>query len=133
GHNISKANTPTMGGILIVGSILLSVFLLADLHVRYVQFGMVVVIWLAVLGGIDDWLKLTAKSRGSGTRQGLHAWEKLIFQLGLGLLIAWFTYKQGTVAGQEIDVRHVLNLPFQKTYVTEAKSLNPALIYFGTS
>src|SRR4051812_14572360 len=94
-HNISKANTPTMGGVLIVGSILASVVLLSDLTVPYVKYGLVVVIWLAVLGGIDDWLKLTSKSRGSTSRQGLHAWEKLIFQLGLGVLIAWFVFKQG--------------------------------------
>jgi phospho-N-acetylmuramoyl-pentapeptide-transferase len=126
-----KANTPTMGGLLIVGSILTSVVLLANLSVPYVKYGIVVVVWLAVLGGIDDWLKLTAKSRGSGSRQGLHAWEKLVFQLGLGLLIAWFVFEKGVVPGHEQDVRHVLNLPFQKTYIPESKSLNPSLIYFG--
>src|ERR1041384_7844207 len=82
GHTSSKANTPTMGGILIVGSILMSVFLLSNLQVSYVKYGIVVVVWLAALGGVDDWLKLTAKSRGSGSRQGLRAWEKLVFQLG---------------------------------------------------
>ena len=94
-----KANTPTMGGLLIVGSILTSVLLLANLEVSYVKYGIVVVVWLAALGGIDDWLKLTAKSRGSGSRQGLRAWEKLVFQLGLGLIIAWFVYDKGLVPG----------------------------------
>jgi phospho-N-acetylmuramoyl-pentapeptide-transferase len=132
GHTSSKANTPTMGGILIVGSILMSVFLLSDLSVRYVQFGLVVVIWLAVLGGIDDWLKLTARSRGSGSRQGLYAWEKLVFQLGLGLLISWFVYKQGVVMPEQAhDVRHVLNLPLQKTYMPETHELNHSLLYLG--
>src|SRR5262249_37660428 len=102
-----KANTPTMGGLLIVGSILTSVVLLANLSVPYVKYGIVVVGWLAVLGGIDDWLKRTARSRGSGSRQGLHAWEKLVFQLGLGLLIAWFVFEKGVVPGHEQDVRHV--------------------------
>jgi phospho-N-acetylmuramoyl-pentapeptide-transferase len=131
GHTSSKANTPTMGGILIVGAILMSVFLLSDLGVRYVQFGLVVVVWLAVLGGIDDWLKLTARSRGSGSRQGLYAWEKLVFQLGLGLLISWFVYKQGVVPEHANDVRHVLNLPLQKTYLPETHALNKNLIYLG--
>src|SRR4051812_26222911 len=63
-----KANTPTMGGLLIVGSILTSVLLLANLDVSYVKYGIVVIVWLAALGGVDDWLKLTAKSRGSGSR-----------------------------------------------------------------
>ncbi len=135
GHNQSKANTPTMGGILIVGSILISVLLLGDMTVAYMKYAVVVIVWLAVLGGIDDWLKLTARSRGSGSRQGLYAWEKLVFQLGLGILISWFIYNQGVVAGSGHlpDVRHVLNLPFQRTYEPDAidKGLNPRLIFFS--
>jgi phospho-N-acetylmuramoyl-pentapeptide-transferase len=132
-HNISKANTPTMGGILIVGSILASVFLLGDLGVSYMKYGIVVVVWLAVLGGMDDWLKLTAKSRGSGSRQGLYAWEKLIFQLGVGVLISWFIYHQGVVQGSEQsdDLRHVLNLPFQRTFEPVTKEYNPALVFLS--
>jgi len=127
-HTSGKANTPTMGGILIVGAIAGSVLLLGDLGEFYVQLGLIVMLWLAVLGGFDDWLKLTAKSRGSGSRQGLYAWEKLIFQLGIGLLAGWFAYGQG-LGGE--DVRHVLNLPFQKTYLPADKSLNPAVIVLG--
>ena len=51
-------------------------------------------LWLAVLGGMDDWLKLTAKSR-SGTRDGLKSWEKLLFQIGLGVLLGYFIYSHG--------------------------------------
>jgi phospho-N-acetylmuramoyl-pentapeptide-transferase len=133
GHNQSKANTPTMGGILIIGSILASVFLLGDLTVSYMKYAIVVVVWLAVLGGMDDWLKLTAKSRGTGSRQGLYAWEKLIFQLGLGVLISWFIYGQGVVQGAEgaDDLRHVLNLPFQRTFEPVSKEHNPALIFLS--
>lgn len=127
-HNASKANTPTMGGILIVGAITASVMLLADLSVFYVVLGLAVVLFLAVLGGFDDWLKLTAKSRGSGSRQGLHAWEKLVFQLGFGLIVGYFCYKQGPDAN---DLRHVLNLPFQRTYEGLERSLNPNMIWLG--
>ena len=128
GHTSSKAKTPTMGGILIVGAIVASTVLLADISEFYIQLGLVVLVWLAALGGIDDWLKLTAASRASGSRQGLYAWEKLIFQLGLGILVGWFLYRQG--AGG-LDLRHVLNLPFQKTYMGADKQLNPSLIFFG--
>lgn len=132
-HSEGKANTPTMGGVLIVGSILASVLLLGDLNSEYVRYSLVVTVWLAVLGGIDDWLKLTARSRGSGSRQGLYAWEKLIFQLGLGIIISWFIYKQGVVAGETLeDARHVLNLPFQRTYEPETRGvLNPGLIFLS--
>lgn len=127
-HAASKANTPTMGGLLIVGAIAGSVFLLADLRQFYLQLGIVVLFWLAVLGGFDDYLKLTAKARGTGSRQGLYAWEKLVFQLGLGVIVGFFLYQQGTASD---DLRHVLNLPFQKTYIGISKLQNPNLIYLG--
>ncbi len=125
-HAGSKANVPTMGGILIVGAIVVSTLLLADPRMFYVQLGLVVVLWHAVLGGFDDYLKLTAKRRGSGSRQGLYAWEKLIFQLGIGLLVGWFVFNQ---ASDPQDLRHVLNLPFQKTYMGALEGPNPSLIY----
>lgn len=115
----SKAHTPTMGGILIVGAIVASVLLLGDLRERYVQLGLVVALWLAILGGMDDWLKLTSKARGGG-RQGLYAWEKLVFQLGLGLLVGWFLFVKAPATelpATEARLQHVLNLPFQKTFV----------------
>jgi phospho-N-acetylmuramoyl-pentapeptide-transferase len=111
----SKANTPTMGGILIAAAIFVSAFLLADVSKFYVQLGLIVVVWLAVLGGFDDYLKLTSIKRGSRNRQGLYAWEKLVFQLGLGILIGYFAYQHGNTEAPR-DLAHVLNLPFQKTY-----------------
>ncbi|MGD9692764.1 MAG: phospho-N-acetylmuramoyl-pentapeptide-transferase [Phycisphaerales bacterium] len=111
----SKKNTPTMGGVLIAGAILTSTLLLADLSSRYVQLAVICLLWMAVLGGFDDWLKLTASSRPGGSRQGLYAWEKLVFQLGLAFLLGWFTYNHADTAAPN-DLAHVLNLPFQKTF-----------------
>ncbi len=111
----SKKNTPTMGGVLIAGAILLSTLLLADLSSRYVHLALICLVWMAVLGGFDDWLKLTASSRPGGSRQGLYAWEKLVFQLGLAFLLGWFTYNHADTAAPN-DLAHVLNLPFQKTF-----------------
>ncbi len=121
-----KANTPTMGGVLIVGAMLLSTLLLADLSVRWVQLGLVLVAWLAVVGGADDYLKLTASRRGSG-RQGLYSWEKLVFQLGIGIIIGFFAYRAGAdETGQSLA--HVLNLPFQKTYSTPGLELSGSVV-----
>lgn len=168
GHASSKANVPTMGGILIVGAIGGSVLLIADISKFYVLAGLLVMLWHAVLGGFDDYLKLTAKRRGTGSRQGLYAWEKLIFQLGVGALVGWFAYQQGAVGEQAMlaqpqpafaapaatadpgiapavkelpeteltlqargDVRHVLNLPFQRTYEPGGQSLNPNLFFLS--
>ena len=124
----SKANTPTMGGILIAGAILAAVALMADLENFYVYTSVVVLVWLAVLGGVDDYLKLTSVRRGTGGRQGLYAWEKLVFQLGLGLLVGIFAFKHGDTSAPQ-DLAHVLNMPFQKTYMDRGASLNPALLY----
>lgn len=137
-HASSKANTPTMGGILIIGAILGSVFLLADLRQFYLQLGVIVMLWLAVLGGFDDWLKLTGKRRGSASRQGLFAWEKLVFQVGLGVLVGYFAFSRADTAPDAAgaalhDIRHVVNLPFQKTYVKPEMSLNPHLLYLGVT
>ena len=93
-HAASKANVPTMGGVLIVGAIFISTFLLADIRVNRVYLRLFTLILLAAVGGADDWLKLTAQRRGTG-RQGLFAWEKLVFQLGIGFIVGFFAYKAG--------------------------------------
>ncbi len=107
----SRGGTPTMGGILICGAILVSMLLLADLSNRYVQLAIVVLLWLSALGAFDDWLKLTAARRNPGSRDGLFPWEKLLFQLGLGLVVGVFVFQ---AAGAPDAL--VLNLPFQRTY-----------------
>ena len=94
-----KENTPTMGGVLISGAIAIAVLLLADLTNFYVRMGLFCLVWLAVLGGVDDWLKLTA-TRRSGTRDGLRLWEKLVFQVALGALLAVFIYRFGEANSQ---------------------------------
>ncbi len=110
----SKSNTPTMGGILIAAAIFIATFLLADISERWVQLGLIVLLWMACVGAADDWLKMTAARRGS-SRQGLHAWEKLVFQLGIGAIVGYFGYRAG-ISDAPVDIAHVLNLPFQKTY-----------------
>jgi phospho-N-acetylmuramoyl-pentapeptide-transferase len=119
-----------MGGVLIVGAIVLSTILWCDLSNHYVLFAMVVAIWLAVLGGFDDWLKLTAAQRPGASRQGLYAWEKLVFQLGLGALIGYFAYSHGNTEAPG-DLAHVLNLPFQKTFESSDGPVSPNLIYLS--
>ncbi|MBX3405454.1 MAG: phospho-N-acetylmuramoyl-pentapeptide-transferase [Phycisphaeraceae bacterium] len=115
----SKANIPTMGGVLIVGGIIVSVVLLADIRNFYIVLGLAALLCFAALGGIDDWLKLTAASRPGASRQGLHAWEKLLFQLGLGAMFAYFVFRNGDTPAPH-DMGHVLNLPFQKSYIRDA-------------
>lgn len=78
----SKNATPTMGGIFIIGSILLSTLLWADLSNRYVQLGILTATGFALLGAYDDWIKL------STTRNGLKPRQKLVVQILLSCIVA---------------------------------------------
>jgi phospho-N-acetylmuramoyl-pentapeptide-transferase len=86
-----KANTPTMGGLIIILSSLIGTLLWAKLNNPFVQKAVFVVIWFGALGGVDDWLKLTAGS-SRRNRSGLFVWEKLIFQIAGAVLIASFLF-----------------------------------------
>ncbi len=89
-----KSNVPTMGGILIVATMAIAIFLLADIQNLYVQMSLVCLVWLGVLGAVDDALKLTAGKR-SRSRDGLKGYEKLLFQVGLGVVIGFYVYDYG--------------------------------------
>jgi len=104
-----KANTPTMGGLIIILSVLLTTLLWVKLNNPFVQKAIILVIWFGALGGVDDWLKLTSYIRHR-SRNGLRPWEKLLFQIGGAVLIASFLY---------IDFTHISDgklfwLPFYK-------------------
>ncbi|MDF1810201.1 MAG: phospho-N-acetylmuramoyl-pentapeptide-transferase [Phycisphaerales bacterium] len=129
-HAATKANVPTMGGVLIVGSIFISTFLLADIRVNRVYLGLFTLLWLAAVGGADDWLKLTASRRGTG-RQGLYAWEKLVFQLGIGVIVGFFGYRYGMLAEGADSMAHVLNIPFQRSYDPTTKFAASGLFYLS--
>jgi phospho-N-acetylmuramoyl-pentapeptide-transferase len=111
----SKKGTPTMGGILIISAIAATTLLLCDIRDNfYVHMALVCMLWLSVVGATDDWLKLTA-GRRQGSRQGLYGWEKLCFQIGLGLILTYFTYQHG----RQIDEAHTLYFPFFKNLQIE--------------
>ncbi|GAJ09354.1 unnamed protein product, partial [marine sediment metagenome] len=93
-----KANTPTMGGLIIILSVVATTLMWAKFYDPYeklynpfVHKAIFLVVWFGALGGVDDWLKLTAVTRHR-SRSGLRAWEKLIFQIGGAVLIASFLY-----------------------------------------
>jgi phospho-N-acetylmuramoyl-pentapeptide-transferase len=96
----SKVGTPTMGGILIILAIAVTTILLADLDSFYVRMAVICLIWLGGVGAVDDWLKLTSHRRAASappgvttSRQGLTSLEKILFQIGLGVLLSYFTYQ----------------------------------------
>ena len=86
-----KANTPTMGGLIILLATAATAILWAKLDNPFVRKAIFLLIWFGAIGGVDDWLKLTAHIRHR-SRNGLKPWEKLIFQIGGAVLIASFLY-----------------------------------------
>ncbi|MHC4695244.1 MAG: phospho-N-acetylmuramoyl-pentapeptide-transferase [Planctomycetota bacterium] len=117
-----KTKVPTMGGVMILASIALAVLLLADLSSFYVRMGLVCLVWLGTLGAVDDWLKLTAKRRG-GSRDGLKMYQKLLFQIGLGVILGFYIYTHGDsnfavispyVEPTTLPAYKILNVPFYK-------------------
>ena len=104
-----RANTPTMGGLIILLAIISSTLLWAKLDNTFVHKGIFVLVWFGALGAVDDWLKLTSKIKNR-SRDGLRAWEKLLFQFGGSVLIAHFLF---TASANVPDAR-ALWLPFYK-------------------
>lgn len=82
-EHLSKAGTPTMGGVLILVATVLSTVLWADLTSLNVVIALVVLLWTGTLGFIDDYLKVVRRRT-----EGLVAKYKLVGQGLIGLLVA---------------------------------------------
>jgi phospho-N-acetylmuramoyl-pentapeptide-transferase len=78
-----KEGTPTMGGFIIIISILVPCLLFTKLHDIYIILMITTTIWLMLIGFADDYIKVFKKNK-----QGLKSTFKLIGQIGLGFLIA---------------------------------------------
>ncbi|MHC5083692.1 MAG: phospho-N-acetylmuramoyl-pentapeptide-transferase [Planctomycetota bacterium] len=105
-----RANTPTMGGIIILSAVLAGTFLWAKLNNPFVHKAIFIIVWFGLIGGADDWLKLTVKTHHR-SRDGLKAWEKLLFQLGGAVLIALFLHSDF----RNIQDANMFWLPFYKS------------------
>lgn len=84
---LQKKGTPTMGGIIIIASILMPVLLLARLDNVYVILMVVSTIWLGAIGFLDDYIKVFKKDK-----EGLAGRFKIVGQVGLGLIVAGTLY-----------------------------------------
>ncbi|MBA2079347.1 MAG: phospho-N-acetylmuramoyl-pentapeptide-transferase [Rhodanobacter sp. 68-29] len=85
--HLSKAGTPTMGGVMILLAVTVATLLWADLHSRYVWVVLAVMLAFGVIGFYDDYRKLVLKdSRGLASR-----W-KYFWQSLFGLCAALFLY-----------------------------------------
>jgi phospho-N-acetylmuramoyl-pentapeptide-transferase len=77
-----KKGTPSMGGIIILASIIIPVLLFAKLNNVYVILMLLTTGWLGLIGFLDDYIKIFRKHK-----EGLAARFKIIGQVGLGLIV----------------------------------------------
>ncbi|GLQ50710.1 phospho-N-acetylmuramoyl-pentapeptide-transferase [Dyella flava] len=85
--HLSKAGTPTMGGVMILLSVVVATLVWADLNNRYVWLVLAVLVCFGAIGFYDDYRKLVLKdSRGLASR-----W-KYFWQSVFGLVAAWFLF-----------------------------------------
>lgn len=93
-----KAGTPTMGGLIIIMSTLLPVLLFAELKNIYVILLIVTMLWMGVIGFIDDYIKIFKKDK-----KGLKGRFKILGQVVLGLIVGATLYFHPEVTMREHD------------------------------
>ncbi|MBU1170392.1 MAG: phospho-N-acetylmuramoyl-pentapeptide-transferase [Proteobacteria bacterium] len=101
--HFDKAGTPTMGGVMIISSIMISTLLWADLSNRYIWIALLSTFGFTLIGFTDDYLmQIKKRSKGLGAR------SKILLQILLGLIIGWLTYTTPNFSTQ-------ITIPFLKS------------------
>lgn len=90
--HIAKQGTPTMGGIIFLLGLIVCFFAIFDDNSRFCSITILVTFAYAILGFLDDFLKIKFKHN-----EGLKAYQKAIGQLGIAIIMALFVYNSGLV------------------------------------
>lgn len=118
--HLSKSGTPTMGGMLILMSVLTTTLLWGNLTNPYVWLVLVCTFAFATIGWIDDYLKVTKKNS-----KGISAKTKYFWQSVFGLCVAFYLYWMAE-APQDTQ----LFIPFFKQVAWDLGPLYIVLCYF---
>jgi phospho-N-acetylmuramoyl-pentapeptide-transferase len=137
----SKKGTPTMGGLIMLGAILIPTLLLARLNNVYVLLMIAVTILTGLIGFIDDYIKVFKKDK-----EGLSGRFKILGQIIVGLVVGltlYFNpavvvtehYKAREVAALNIDTTHLSTRIIQgeKIYYQNEKTLKTTIPFFKFS
>lgn len=84
---MKKTGTPTMGGVIIIISILIPSLLFGNLANVYMLLMIVATLWLGTLGFLDDYLKISRHNK-----EGMKGKFKIVGQVGLGLIVGLTMY-----------------------------------------
>jgi phospho-N-acetylmuramoyl-pentapeptide-transferase len=118
-----KRGTPTMGGIIIIASILIPTLLLTKLHNIYIILMIVTTVWLGIIGFLDDYIKVFKKDK-----EGLAGRFKVLGQVGLGLIVGITLFVSDEVfvreriPGEKIVVETVDGQTIEKTATRDVKN-----------
>ena len=112
-----KTGTPTMGGLLILMSLVISTLLWADLSNRYIWVVLFVTISFGVVGFLDDFIKIKSKSS-----DGLSSKQKIILQSLFALITTTFLYYSAETSPETAFI-----VPFYKDLLI---SMSPFLFIF---
>jgi phospho-N-acetylmuramoyl-pentapeptide-transferase len=93
---VQKKGTPTMGGLIILASIIIPTLLFAKLHNVYIILMIVATLWLGAIGFLDDYIKVFKKNK-----KGLAGKFKILGQIGLGLIVGCTIYFSNDVVIKE--------------------------------
>ncbi|MCB9189120.1 MAG: phospho-N-acetylmuramoyl-pentapeptide-transferase [Flavobacteriales bacterium] len=91
-----KAGTPTMGGLIILGSILVPTLLFAKLDNIYTITMLIATVWLGMIGFLDDYIKVFKKNK-----KGLAGKFKVVGQIGVGIIVGSLLYFHDDVVVKE--------------------------------
>ncbi|MGV3001765.1 phospho-N-acetylmuramoyl-pentapeptide-transferase [Vibrio sp.] len=124
--HFSKRGTPTMGGVMILAAITVTVFLWADLSNPYVWAVIAVLLGYGVVGFVDDYRKVVRKNTDGLIARWKYFWQSVI---ALGIAFALYAMGKDTSATQ-------LVVPFFKDVMPQLGLMYIVLTYFvivGTS
>jgi len=93
---MQKKGTPTMGGVIILASIIIPVLLFAQLANVYIILMLITTVWLGAIGFLDDYIKVFKKDK-----EGLAGRFKILGQIGLGLIVGLTLYLSNDVVIRE--------------------------------
>ena len=117
-----KKGTPTMGGIIIVLSTLIPIFLFSDFKNIYILVLIITTIWLTIFGFIDDYIKVFKKNK-----KGLRGSIKILAQVILGLFIGLMVYFHPEITTRNVDSNSNSEIILGEQNI---KSLNTTVPFF---
>ena len=106
---LQKKGTPTMGGVIILVAILVPMLLVGKLDNVYIQLLLVSTVWLGLIGGLDDYIKVFRHRK-----EGLKGRFKIVGQVGLGVIVGTTMW-----LSPDIVVREKVTQPVQTVYLNE--------------